>query len=98
MPFTFNAVELCVVSINEKPWTRAKEVCKALKYNKKIANVVKNYCGKKNYAQKYQLSSIPAVVKLWIGQKIHKNTIFISMRKGCTSWYILVNSQRQNNF
>ena len=24
MPFSFNAVELCVVIINEKPWTRAK--------------------------------------------------------------------------
>ena len=30
MPFTFNAVELCVATINEKTWTRAKEVCKAL--------------------------------------------------------------------
>ena len=27
MPFYFNAVELCVVIINEKPWTR--EMCKA---------------------------------------------------------------------
>ena len=26
MPLTFNAVELRVVTINEKPWTRAKEV------------------------------------------------------------------------
>ena len=25
MPFSFNAVELCVVTINEKPWTRARE-------------------------------------------------------------------------
>ena len=30
MPFTFNAV----VTINEKPWTRAREVCKALEYSK----------------------------------------------------------------
>ena len=30
MAFSFNAVELGVVTINEKPWTRAKEVCKAL--------------------------------------------------------------------
>ena len=34
MPFVFNAVELCVVTINEKPWTRASEVCKALEYGK----------------------------------------------------------------
>ena len=32
MPFSFNAVELCVVTINEKPWTRAGEVCMALRY------------------------------------------------------------------
>ena len=34
MPFSFNAVKLCVVIINEKPWTRAREVCKALRYEK----------------------------------------------------------------
>ena len=32
MPCTFNAVELCVVTLNDKSWTRAKDVCKALKY------------------------------------------------------------------
>ena len=35
MPFTFSAVELCVVIINEKPSTRAREVCKALGYDAK---------------------------------------------------------------
>ena len=35
MPFSFNAVELCVVTINEKPWTRAREVCRALEYVQK---------------------------------------------------------------
>ena len=35
MPFVFNTVELYVVIINEKPWTCAKEVCRALEYNKK---------------------------------------------------------------
>ena len=35
MPFFFNAVELCVVIINGKPLTCAREVCKALEYNKK---------------------------------------------------------------
>ena len=28
--FTFNAVELYAVTINEKPWTRAREVFRAL--------------------------------------------------------------------
>ena len=36
MPFSFNAVELYIVTINEKPWTRAREVCKALRYEKKL--------------------------------------------------------------
>ena len=41
MPCSFNAVELCVMTINEKPWARAREVCKALEYNKKTAHVIK---------------------------------------------------------
>ena len=41
MLLTFNAVELCVVTINEKPWTRAKEVYTALKYNKKMQTLSK---------------------------------------------------------
>ena len=47
MTLTFNAVELCIVTINEKPWKHAREVCRALKYNKKTANIVKNHCSKK---------------------------------------------------
>ena len=35
MPLTFNAMELCIVSINEKPWTCGREVWRALQYNKK---------------------------------------------------------------
>ena len=60
MPFTFNAVELCVVIINEKPWTRAREVCKALEYDKatKIAHVVKAHVSPENCAQQYQMSSV----------------------------------------
>ena len=33
MPFSFNAVELCVVTINEKPWIRARKVCRVLEYD-----------------------------------------------------------------
>ena len=43
MPFTFNAVELCVVTINEKPWARAREVRRALEYNKNTTDIVKTF-------------------------------------------------------
>ena len=56
MPFTFNAVDLCVLTISDKPWTCSKEVCKALQYNKKTADIIKAFCSKKNFAHKYQLS------------------------------------------
>ena len=62
MPFSFNAVELCVVTINEKPWTRARELCKALQYNKKSAHVTKAHVSPENYAEKYQMSSVPTAV------------------------------------
>ena len=44
MPFVFNAVELCVVTINEKSWVRAREVFRALEYDtktSKAANIIK---------------------------------------------------------
>ena len=50
MPFSFNAVKLYVVTINGKPWTRSREMCKALEYDAKTANIVKNHCSKENYA------------------------------------------------
>ena len=59
MPFAFNAVELYVVTVNGKHWTRVKEVCKALEYNKKTAHVIRAHCTRENYAQKYDLTSVP---------------------------------------
>ena len=58
MPFTFNAVELCVVTIDEKPWTRAREVYRALEYGKttKAADIVKHLCSRENYPHKLQLT------------------------------------------
>ena len=60
MPFTLNAGELCVVTINDKPWTRAREVFRALEYSKttKAADIVKNLCSRENYAQKYQVTEL----------------------------------------
>ena len=59
MPFVFNAVEMCVVTMNEKPYTRTTEVCKALEYNKKTADIVKAFCSRENYAHKWQLNKFP---------------------------------------
>ena len=58
MPFSFNAVELCVMIINEKPWVCAREVCKALECGKatKATDVVRHLCNRENYAHKWQLS------------------------------------------
>ena len=33
--FTFNAVDLYLVTLDDRPWIRAKKVCTALEYNKK---------------------------------------------------------------
>ena len=46
MPFAFNEVKICVVTINEKPWARAKEACRALEYNKKTTDIVKASCSR----------------------------------------------------
>ena len=44
MPFTFNAVELCVVTINKKPWTHTREMFRVLEYGKatNVADTVKH--------------------------------------------------------
>ena len=59
VPFTFKNVELKVVTISGKPWTRAKEVCKPLEYNKKTAHVIRAHCSRENYAHKYDFTSVP---------------------------------------
>ena len=64
VPFTFKNVELKVVTINGKPWTRAKEVCKALGYLKKTADVIKQLCSPENFAHKHELSKFPTVGNL----------------------------------
>ena len=38
----FDRVKLCVVTLNDKHWTRANEVCKALKYNKLFITTLKS--------------------------------------------------------
>ena len=51
MPLSFNAVELCVVTIDEKPCTHAREVFRALEYGRatKVADIAKHLCSRENY-------------------------------------------------
>ena len=63
MPFSFNAVKLCVVTIIEKPWTFAKEVCKALRYEKAARRVVRHHCTRENYAHKWILAGLVSETK-----------------------------------
>ena len=79
LPFVFNAVELCVVIINEKPWTRAKEVCRALEYGKATKTA--------GAAEKITLlSGNSAVYMLHVyqspGPRTRDKTTITSMRKG----------------
>ena len=62
MPFAFNAVEVYIVTINEKPWTRAREVCKALRYEKAARRVVRHHCTRENIQHKHQLAVVPTVI------------------------------------
>ena len=48
-----------------KTWVHAKEVCRALEYKSKTANIIKNHCSKKNDANKWQLSSVPCTPINW---------------------------------
>ena len=52
MPFVFNAVELCTVIINEKPWIRAREVCRTLEYDAKTetAKIINAHVSPENMA------------------------------------------------
>ena len=60
MSFSFNEVELCVVTINEKSCTRARKVHRIFEYGKatKAADIVKHFCSRENYTHKYQLSKV----------------------------------------
>ena len=81
MPFSFNVAVLCVVTFNEKPWTRAREVRRVLEYNKKTTDIVKEVLVK-NYAQKYQISDFTVAGKA------------ADWREGSQKYDIYVNEER----
>ena len=56
MPLTFNAVDLCVMTINEKPWTRAKKACRPLEYKKgMVRGALKKHVSIENKQHKHEL-------------------------------------------
>ena len=49
-------IDLCVMNINERPWTCAKEVCRALEYKKgRARDVLKKHVSIENKQNKHEL-------------------------------------------
>ena len=98
MPLTFNAVELCVVTINEKPWTRAQKVCRALEYQKgRERDVLKKHVSIVNKQHKHEPEGCAAVMPPWNHLKTVNLTSTIYGEKACTNWFLEVNSPRRKN-
>ena len=81
LPFTFSAVELQTITINEKPCTHFREVCKALEYNAKTpntANIIAQ-CSQENNIQKYQMIKLAGtnILVNW-PNGWQRNNIFVS--------------------
>ena len=64
VPFTFNDTKLFTITIKDKPWTRAKEVCRSLNYARNTPNVISDHVSPENRAYKYQLTDFTTAVKL----------------------------------
>ena len=48
VPFKFNNTKLVTVTINGKHWTRAREICAGLEYQKKTGHVIRDHCDPEN--------------------------------------------------
>ena len=91
MSFTFNAVELCIVAINENPWIRAREVCSALEYQKgRARDVLKKHVSIEIKQHKHELEGPGAAVPLLEWSKTVNLTSAISVKKACTNWFLEV--------
>ena len=64
MPFSFNAGKLCVVTVNEKPLTRAKEMCMVLEYKKgRRKDALKKHVNIENKPHKHELEGRTAAAR-----------------------------------
>ena len=59
VPFTFNDTKLFTLTVDGKHWTRAKEICKSLKYEKKTGNVIRDHVSNENTRYKGDFISVP---------------------------------------
>ena len=98
MLFTFNVVDLCVVTLQY-----ATEVCRAIECNKKtskIAHIVMTYVSTKNYPHKCRLSKVLLknmnIMTIWLDLPWDKMNI-ISLKKECASGFLQGNSLKQKN-
>jgi prophage antirepressor-like protein len=57
--YTFNNTNLFTVDINGKQWTRAKEVCESLEYEKESRKVIKYHISSENIRHKHELQVGP---------------------------------------
>ena len=65
MPFAFNAAKLCVATINEKPWIRAKEACMTLEYKKgRTGDVLKKHVSIESKQHKHELEGRAIAARL----------------------------------
>ena len=95
--FCFNAVELCAVTINEKPLTRAREVRRALEYGKntKAADIVKHLCSRENYAHKCQFTEHVSEMNFMDWPKDPRKDDYYINEEDMYEFFLKVNSLRQ---
>ena len=83
--FTFNNAKLKTVTIIGKHWTRAKEVCTSMKYQKKAGDVIIDHCSRGNIRYKHELVSIPDQEDHFKDLKTLKNMTFTQINRLCMS-------------
>ena len=85
MLFTFNAVELSIVTMNDKPWTRAKGICRALESDtktSKTADIIRTHCCPENITQKYQMAVVAGTIVTCL-RELHTPDLYINEERMC---------------
>ena len=82
--FTFNTAEFQTVAVNGKPWTCAREVCRALGYREKseTLTIIKQHSSQENYVDKYQMRTVHVKCTHMHRSKLHKKYNLYNSEKG----------------